>query len=206
MASRTRRRLLVGATARALRRPKATLSSTDQPGKAGVLLEHDADAVRDVARDRPALELDACPALGDASPAISSSSVDLPQPDGPDDGEELALAQLEIDRPERVQPRRRRRGREDLGDAAQRDMCCRHALIPGDASFFGVLMSSGRNCVSIILARSTSPVIAPTIFCTSIMRFMPSRWIWPVPQYGMPLVRLVVRLRTALRATSGSML
>ena len=58
-------------------------------------------------------------------------------------------------------------------------------------------MSSGRNCVSIIFARSISPLIAPTLRCTSMIRFMPSRWIWPFPQYGMPCV--VARRQVAHR-------
>ena len=109
------------------------------------------------------------------------------------------MAQIEIDRPERVQFSGR--GRKHLGDAAQRDVCLRHTqtfglsmilsenpfplfgiMLPQPACYFGVLRSSGRKLVSIILARSKSPVIAPTIFCTSIMRFMPSRWNWPGPQ------------------------
>ena len=51
-----------------------------------------------------------------------------------------------------------------------------------DMRYFGVLMSSGRKRVSIIFARSISPLIAPTMLCTSTIRFMPSRWIWPEPQ------------------------
>ena len=53
-----------------------------EPGKARVLLEHHADAVRHLAGDRLALEV-IVPAVGRASPAITSSRVDLPQPDGP---------------------------------------------------------------------------------------------------------------------------
>ena len=53
----------------------------------------------------------------------------------------------------------------------------------------GVLMSSGRNRVSMILERSISPLIAPTIFCTSTMRFMPSRWNCPLPPIGDALGR-----------------
>jgi hypothetical protein len=49
-------------------------------------------------------------------------------------------------------------------------------------SYFTFLRSSGRNRVSMILDRSMSPVSAPTLFCTSMMRFIPSRWISPSPQ------------------------
>ena len=54
-----------------------------EPGKAGILLEHDADAVGNILLDRPAFEFDHLLPLGAARPAINSSSVDLPQPDGP---------------------------------------------------------------------------------------------------------------------------
>ena len=50
------------------------------------------------------------------------------------------------------------------------------------------------------------PVMAPTMRWTSIIRFRPSRWICPGPQYGTPSVLLVVRLRTAMRATAGARL
>ena len=43
------------------------------------------------------------PSLAGVRPAITSSNVDLPHPDGPDDGKELAFDQIEIDWPESVQ-------------------------------------------------------------------------------------------------------
>ncbi len=53
--------------------------------------------------------------------------------------------------------------------------------------------SLGRNCVSMIVARSTSPVMAPIDFCNAIIRCSPSRWKSPWPQYGRPAVFTVVR-------------
>jgi hypothetical protein len=46
---------------------------------------------------------------------------------------------------------------------------------PSGGGYFGARISSGRKRVSIIFEISMSPLIAPTIFCTSTMRFMPSR-------------------------------
>ena len=65
------------------RRPNAMLSLDGEPGKAGVLLEHDADAVRDASADRACPRTSISPAVARCRPAISSSRVDLPQPDGP---------------------------------------------------------------------------------------------------------------------------
>ena len=50
--------LLRRARASARRRPNATLPATSSHGKRRVLLEHDADAVGRLARDRPSFELD----------------------------------------------------------------------------------------------------------------------------------------------------
>ena len=54
-----------------------------EPGQRRIVLEHDADAVGRLAGDRPALRTRSCLRSRACSPAISSSSVDLPQPDGP---------------------------------------------------------------------------------------------------------------------------
>src|SRR6185295_14178103 len=94
----------------------------------------------------------------------------------PHHGEKLAAAEVEIDRPQRLQLAPVGAG-EDLGDVAQGDVGG-HALV----YFTMALMSSGRKRVSMILSQSTSPWMAPTMRCTSIMRFIPSRWICPVPQ------------------------
>ncbi len=54
-----------------------------EPGKARVLLEHDPDAVGHARRRSAGLRRVTLPALASCRPARSSSSVDLPQPDGP---------------------------------------------------------------------------------------------------------------------------
>ena len=69
------------------------------------------------------------PSLAGVSPAMISSKVDLPQPDGPDNGEELAALQLEVDRPQRVQRRRRAARHEGLADVAQADLLSRHGSL-----------------------------------------------------------------------------
>ena len=102
MASRTRAALVVWRQ-RGLAQAEGDVVLDRQPGKAGVLLEHDADAVRDVAGDAAALELDRRRRSATESPAINSSSVDFPQPDGPTTAKNSPLLQIEIDRPERVQ-------------------------------------------------------------------------------------------------------
>ena len=92
----------------------------------------------------------------------------------PDDGEELALADEEIDRPERVHRLPSRAGGKALADAFQRNMGRGH---PARAARYSTdfFRSSGRNSVVIILVTSISPVSAPTLFCTSMIRFMPDR-------------------------------
>ena len=65
-----------------------------EPGKARVLLEHDADPVRHRARDGSPFEGRPCPRSALASPAMTSSKRGLAAAGGPDDGKELALAQI----------------------------------------------------------------------------------------------------------------
>ena len=72
-----------------------------EPRDRSVLLEHDADAVGHAAVDRLALEVDR--ALGrDGEPRDQLEQGRLAAARRPDHGEELALAQVEIERPERV--------------------------------------------------------------------------------------------------------
>jgi len=96
-----------------------------EPWQRRVLLEDDADAVGRFSRDGLALERDA--ALG----RRGQSGDDLEQrrlaaTRRPDDGEELAASELEIERAERVQRLRRACRRKRLADVVKRDLG-RHA-------------------------------------------------------------------------------
>ena len=53
-----------------------------------------------------------------SSPAIIRSAVDLPQPDGPDEDQELAVGDLEVELLDGLGP-----VREPLGDLVERDFC-----------------------------------------------------------------------------------
>ena len=65
--------------------------------------------------------------------AISRSSVDLPQPDGPISDDELAGRDGEVDVDERVDLARVRAGVEDLAHAPHVDGSHRAALVPSRA-------------------------------------------------------------------------
>jgi hypothetical protein len=91
-----------------------------EPGEAGVLLEHHADAVGDIARDRPPLEFDRAGG-GARQPGEHFQQGRLAAARGPHHGEEFAAAKVEVDRAQSLQlaaigPA------EDLGDLAQGDM------------------------------------------------------------------------------------
>ena len=178
MTSRTRR-AFSACDRVVLRTPKAMLIVT-HPGEAGVFLKDHPDAVRDLAADRTPLEFDhALRCLLQPRNQLHQSRLAAAR--RPDDREKFALLEIEIERSQRVDRFPSFACREDLGDTAYG--YDGHAALPLRlAGYFGVLMSSGRKRVSIIFARSMSPLIAPTIFCTSTMRFMPSRWNCPLPQ------------------------
>src|SRR5207244_7222763 len=92
-----------------------------EPGKRCVVLEHYADAVGRVARDRPPPEL--YRAFGGLrEPRDQLEQRRLAASRGTDDGEELAAPELEIDGPERMQRSRRAARHEHLADTAQPDV------------------------------------------------------------------------------------
>ena len=134
------------------RSPNAMLSVDAQPGKAGILLEHDADAFRHLAGDRLALEV-AVPSVGAGQPGDDLQQRRLPAARRADHGEELARVQVEIDRPERLQTSPAGGGGEDLRDAAQRDM----SISVTTPYWVFRLRSSGRKLSSMILLQSISP-------------------------------------------------
>ena len=70
---------------------------TREPGKARVLLEHDADALRHLARHGAPFEGRPYPTIG-RKPREDIQKRGFPAAGGPDDGEELALAQIEVER------------------------------------------------------------------------------------------------------------
>ena len=100
-------------------RPKATFSATVRCGKQRVVLEHDADValVRRQRGDVLAVELRPCRDRRRASPATMRSKVVLPQPEGPEQRHELALADAEIDAVQH------RRGAEGFGRAGDVEKC-----------------------------------------------------------------------------------
>ena len=111
MAALDAARLLVGVE-RGLAQAELDVVAHVEPGEAGVLLEHDADAVGNRRADRAAFEFDRRPRSAGVRPAISSSSVDLPQPDGPTTAKNSPLRMSKIDRAERMHAPARRRWRE----------------------------------------------------------------------------------------------
>ena len=122
-----------------------------EPGQRRVVLEHDADSVRRLGADRPAFERDR--SFGRRRESRDQlEQRRLAAPRRADDGEELAAPKLEIDRPERVQRRRRAADREDLADVGAAETC---STDTGGASrrdgYFNAFRSSGRNRVSMIL-------------------------------------------------------
>ena len=81
-----------------------------EPEEARVLLEHGADAVGDRASERLAVERRTCRRSAADRPASTSSSVDLPQPEGPTTEKNSPRAISEIDRAERMHVRMPARG------------------------------------------------------------------------------------------------
>ena len=158
------------------RKPEVDVVADGQPGKAGVLLEDHADAVGDLAADRLAFERHLA-ARRHRQSGDQLQQGGLAAAGRADHGEELALAQLEVERPDRVHGITRAPGPlEDLVDALQRDVngsCVAH---------FTYFASAGRYWVSTIFSASMSPEMAPTIFCTSMAFFSPSMWMAPLPQ------------------------
>ena len=149
------------------------------PGEAGVFLKDHPDAVRDLAADRTPLEFDhALRCLLQPRNQLQQSRLAAAR--RPDDREKFALLEIEIERSQRVDRFPPLLAGKTLVTPRMDTTDTRLPL--RFAGYFGVLMSSGRKRVSIIFARSMSPLIAPTIFCTSTMRFMPSRWNCPLPQ------------------------
>ena len=157
-----------------LAQPERDVVGDGEPGKARVLLEHDADAVRHLAGDRVAFERRG--AFGwTVQPGDDLEQRRFPAARRADDGEKFPAHQVEIDRPERPDLGLLRRGRKDARDAAQRDV---------DAHGYWVLRlrSSGRKLSSMILLQSGSVFSAPTIFCARIISFMAFRLISPALQ------------------------
>ncbi len=180
--------------------------AADQPGKGRILLEHHADAVRDLPGDRPPLEGDLAARSAMDSPAISSSRVDLPQPDGPTTEKNSTAPQLQG----RSAPgawigsSRLARRWTTLSTLAQRDL----GQVGSSCSLAALFRSSGRKPRrSRLLARrrrrrSRRPSSAPRRAFSS-----PPRWICPErPSSRARRSWLEIRARTAFRATSGSRL
>ena len=82
--------------------PECDIVGDGEPGDGGVLLEHDPDAVRHGTANRLVLEFDGALGRG-RKPGHQFEQGRLAAARRADDGEEFALAQIEIDRAERVQ-------------------------------------------------------------------------------------------------------
>ena len=78
---------------------------------------------------------------------MSSSSVDLPQPDGPTTAKNSPLPDVEVDRADRMQGRRRAPRHEGLADVREPDL--RSQQVRGYCLI--ACRSGGRNRVSMIL-------------------------------------------------------
>src|SRR5262249_24030130 len=146
-----------------------------EPGEARVFLEDDTDAIGDVLLDRVAFEFDFSKRRsGETGDELKQRR--FPAAGGTDYGEKFPLCDFHIDRSEGVHGFPADTRGKYFRHPAQCHMCRGHAIIlRRAASYFTFLRSSGRNRVSMILDKSISPVSAPTLFCTSMMRFIPSR-------------------------------
>jgi hypothetical protein len=155
-----------------------------EPRKARVVLEDDADALRDAALDARAVEHDV------ALRRRLQSGDDLEQrrlaaARRADDREEFAAAQRQVDRAERMDVAHVAGRREDARDAPDDDQAAVfHAA--GFRAYFFDFRSSGRKLSSTNFDQSMSPLTAPTSFCARIMLSMPAYSILPGPQYGTP--------------------
>ena len=113
MASRTRRSRSAPRDA-PVREAELDVLGDGAPGEDGVLLEDVADLPRGTpVNGRPSSRM--APAVGATRPAIMLSTVDLPQPDGPDEGDELLVADVE-----RHARRRRRMARPPAANVLPR--------------------------------------------------------------------------------------
>ena len=91
----------LGLVERRLAQAERDVVGDGEPGKARVLLEHDADALRHLARNR--LAFNVTRALGRAvQPGDDLEQRGFPAARRADHGEELAAHQIEVDRPERL--------------------------------------------------------------------------------------------------------
>ena len=129
-----------------------------QPGKAGVLLEHDADAVGDLAGDGLPLERHrAGGRLLQTGEHFEEGRLAAAR--RPDHGEELALVEIDVDRAERVHRRMTAGAGINPRHAGELRM---NVAVHGLPPYF--CRSLGRNDVSIILLRSSGLSIMPTYF------------------------------------------
>ena len=78
--------------------PERDVVGDVEPRQRSVVLEHDADAFRRLAARSGVLRTRSCLRSAGVRPAISSSSVDLPQPEGPTTAKNSPRLMLEIDR------------------------------------------------------------------------------------------------------------
>ena len=126
------------------------------------------------------------PSVAGRSPAISSSSVDLPQPDGPTTAKNSPCRMSRSIGRERLHRLAARAGGEALGDPAQRDVGRGlPAAVPSITS-----ASSGRRAgigVDDLRRDRRRRRARRRSLCTSMIRFMPSRWKLAVcPSTGPP--------------------
>jgi hypothetical protein len=123
-----------------------------QPRKAGVLLEHDAHAVGHLAAHGPAFEFHGpCGWQRQAAEHIEQGGLAAAR--GPDHGKEFALAQVEVDRTERVHRLAAGAWRVHAGDAAQARMGRRCAFARGRCRAI-VGRGDGERPVHFLLRRS----------------------------------------------------
>ena len=95
--------------------PERDVARDVEPRERRVFLEHDADAVRRLACDRRAFELDGA-LRGRRETGDQFEQRRLAAAGGTDDGEEFALPDVEVDRADRMQGRRRAPRHEGLAD------------------------------------------------------------------------------------------
>jgi hypothetical protein len=121
-----------------------------EPRQRRVILEHDADALWRLILDRASFEFDR--ALGRPGKTCDQfEQRGFAAARRTDYRKELSTLDIEIDRPKRVQRRRRVTRHEHFVDSTELDLLVRHGPLSVRADYFSALRSSGRNRVSMIL-------------------------------------------------------
>ena len=114
------------------------------------------------------------PLLGRSSPATSRSKVDLPQPDGPEDGDEVVVGDGEVDRLERARRRAPAHARKGPRDVLDRELA--HARLQGNS----------RRLPHLNRKSEIRPITPITMMPKMIWPVASSAWLsmimWPMPE------------------------